>query len=119
MSCLNGTSPRPITSHPVANLLSPVAILREHLTVVLASTILLPTFSRPNLFLPRSKLCLILHLLHLPMSPQTLVPPADLPAISFAVLLRIPLCRLDGSTGIDEEEGGHGESSHGRHERLV
>ena len=53
------------------------------------------------------------------MPPQTLIPPADLPAIGFPMLLRVALCRLDGGAAVDEEEGGHGDSSDGGDDSLV
>lgn len=43
------------------------------------------------------------------MAPLTLVPPADLSAIRFTVLLGIALGGLDGGARVDEEETGHGE----------
>lgn len=43
------------------------------------------------------------------MTPFTLIPPADLSAIGFTVLLRIALGGLDGGTCVDEEKARHGE----------
>lgn len=52
------------------------------------------------------------------MAAERLVPPADLPAVGFAVGLGVALGGFDGGAGVDEEEGGHGEGGEGGDDGL-